>query len=141
MTLARLAHEGSVTGCDNCGRVLDLYHFDSTVAVNPMDQAALCDECNTLAVNIDEAIAEAVRESQIDAGYDRTLARRDAARVSVGLALAERFHDWHAGRVAALMAIEVEKRDPDLWLTLLGSHMRDAHDFRALADKMEAAGA
>jgi hypothetical protein len=45
-------------GCDNCGNVRELYHFDAVVEGNPDDGAALCDDCNTEANAWDAAHGE-----------------------------------------------------------------------------------
>lgn len=55
-------------------------------------------------------------------------------RPCAGIALAERLRDWHAERVAALMAWPFERRD-EAWLVQLGSHQRDAHDFTTVLDR------
>jgi hypothetical protein len=53
-------------GCDHCNRRDELYHFDATYKGNPLDGGALCEQCNTLGVQIDEAI-QAAHDSQIAA--------------------------------------------------------------------------
>lgn len=41
-------------GCDNCGEIRELYHYDATATGNPLDGASVCDACNTLAMKWDE---------------------------------------------------------------------------------------
>ena len=49
-------------GCDNCGNIRELYHFDAEVEGNPDDGAALCDECNSEANAWDDAHREGEAE-------------------------------------------------------------------------------
>jgi len=44
-------------GCDHCGRVRELYHFDGTEPDNPLNGQSLCDACNTLGDKLDDALA------------------------------------------------------------------------------------
>jgi hypothetical protein len=45
-------------GCDNCGTVAELYHFDAEVEGNPSDGASLCEVCEANARTWDEIRAE-----------------------------------------------------------------------------------
>ena len=101
--------------CEGCGqRVRDLYH-------NETRGIALCHRCD---IEQDALDAKAAADS--------------ALRKNVGdaLALIERLHDWHAGRVTALMATPLERRD-ESFVVNIGSHMRSAHDLRVVADTLE----
>jgi len=54
-------------GCDNCGQVGELYHFDAEVEGNPFDGSALCDHCTSLADTWDSnALDEKHVEAEIE---------------------------------------------------------------------------
>jgi hypothetical protein len=107
--------------CDMCAESAPLFYFDAVHEQNPWHELSLCDGCTSAAIAVDDAISAAILA---DAG------KRDDA----GLDLVERLRDWHAERVAALMAWPFERRD-EAWLVQLGSHQRDAHDFTIVLDR------
>jgi hypothetical protein len=56
--------------------------------------------------------------------------------LDAGTAMATRLRDWHAERVASLMALGLHQRGEG-WLDQLAAHMRDAHDLTCVIDALE----
>ena len=105
-----------------CAESGQLFYFDAIHAQNPWHGLSLCDGCNTVAIAVDDAISAAI--------FADVNARDD----NPGIVLAERLRDWHAGRVAALVAAPLETRETGAWLVDLAGHQRDYHDLTMVVD-------